>query len=442
MMKKTLLLFSLTFAGLSFSHFVFGQYNQAKVYWVGHSLVDGKDWQDPNAKNLIELMGVMADKSKKSYSYHRHTIPGAPIGWNWGVPASWNQVAPMIQPLINPSHQEFGSFNVIVVTEGVNIESSYDSWASGFYARKFFAAAKAANPNTRLFLYESWHHLHAGDFKDKYGPVETFNWRQYMLKVRPVWEKIADEAANPAVLNASPDPWNNRGNYVYQGSGADPGNSNEIFDVKIIPTGKVLVNVLDRLAENRLSDNWTYTKAAKNQRLSDLDFFVNPYLNFPSDLTTTVHGGDLDDIHASDVLIYLNTLVHFAVIYRENPVNLPTFGSVPENIASIFKEVVWGTVLSDPRAGVNEVITDVLKKNSAINWMIRPNPASSIVNIDLSIETKGLISIYDCYGVKVREIEPSSQSFALNIGDLPSGVYSFIYTYGNHLKSIQKVVKQ
>ncbi len=33
-MKKTLLLFSLTFAGLSFSHFVFGQYNQAKVHWL------------------------------------------------------------------------------------------------------------------------------------------------------------------------------------------------------------------------------------------------------------------------------------------------------------------------------------------------------------------------------------------------------------------------
>ncbi|WP_156026860.1 hypothetical protein [Sporocytophaga myxococcoides] len=65
------------------------------------------------------------------------------IGWNWGVPASWNQVAPIIQPLINPSHQDYGSFNVIVVTKGVNIESSYDSWASGFYARKLFVAAKS-----------------------------------------------------------------------------------------------------------------------------------------------------------------------------------------------------------------------------------------------------------------------------------------------------------
>jgi len=256
-MKHTPILFSLTLVGILISHIVLGQYNQAKVYWVGHSLVDGKDWQNPNAKNLIELMEVMANASGKSYAYHRHTIPGAPIGWNWGVPASWTQVAPMIQPLINSSHEDYGTFNVIVVTEGVNIESSYEAWASGFYARKFYAAAKAANPDTRLFLYESWHHLHAGDYQNIYGPAETYNWREYMLNVRPVWEKIAMEAADPAVLNAAPDPWNNRGNYVYQGSGPDPGNSNEVFDVKIIPTGRVLVNVLDRLAENRPADDWT-----------------------------------------------------------------------------------------------------------------------------------------------------------------------------------------
>lgn len=438
-MKKTLLPLYAVLSMLSFS-FSFGQHTHAKVYWVGHSLMDHKNWNDPNAKNLIELMEIMAQASGKTYGYHRHTTPGAPIGWNWGVPNSWHDMETKIQPLINPNHSEYGTFNTIVVTEGVNIESSYDAWASGFYARKFYAAAKAANPNTRLFLYESWHHLHAGDFKSYYGPAETFNWKQYMLKVRPIWEKIANEAADPAVLNASPDPWNNRGNYVYQGTGTDPGNSNAIFDIKIIPTGQVLVKVLDRLAENRSTDNWTYTQAAKNQKLSDLDFFVNPYLNFPTDLTTTVHGGDLDDIHGSDVLIYLNTLVHYAVIYRENPANLPTFGSVPQNIASIFKEVVWDVVTHDPRTGVT-VVTSEKEEKLDLNWQVHPNPASTEIQVTLNTEG-GLLSVHNNLGNKVLELSPESKVFKVDIRNLKEGIYSLVYTDLNNIISIQKIVKQ
>jgi len=135
-------------------------------------------------------------------------------------------------------------------------------------------------------------------------------------------------------------------------------------------------------------------------------------------------------------------LVHYAVIYREDPVNLPTFGSVPDNIASIFKEVVWETVLNDPWTGVNEVVTTIRNNESSNNWRIYPNPVNSLVKIDLSEDTKGEISVYNSYGVKLREMALPAQSFTLDIGDLPSGVYSFIVTDDNHRKSIQKVVKQ
>jgi hypothetical protein len=346
--------------------------NSAKVYWIGHSLVDRKNWSDPNAKNLIELMEELADAGNKSYSYHRHTIPGAPIGWNWGVSASWGQVKPMIAPLTDPEHSEYGTFDVMVLTEGVNLESSYDAWASSFYARKFFNAARKANPDTRLFLYESWHHYNAGDFRDFYGPQATFNWREYMIRMRSLWETIADEAADPAKTAVAED-------YVYQGTGADPGNSDARLKINIIPTGKVLVAVLDRILEKRPNDNWTYSKAAINGKLSGVDFFQNPLLNFPADLTTTVHGGELDDIHASPVLIYLNALTHYAVIYGENPANLPAAFDIPPAIARIFKEIVWDVVSKDPGTGL-AVIT---------------NSDSPVADQNHSGNTTGLNVIYD-----------------------------------------------
>ncbi len=397
----------------------FAQINESKIYWVGHSLVDGKNWSDPNARNLIELMEIFSAASGKRHSSYRHTIPGAPIGWNWGVSGSWHDVQNKIRPLTDPAHDDYGTFDVMVVTEGVNIESSYDAWASGFYARKFYAAAKAANPDTRLFLYESWHHLQATDFRDFYGPAETFDWRDYMLRARLVWEKIADEAADPAVLNAAPDPHNNRGSYVYMGSGPDPGNSNEILDIKIIPTGQVLVKVFDRLAENRSEDNWSYANAVHNGRLSELDFFENPYLNFPEDRSTTVHGGPVDDIHASPVLIYLNALTHYAVIYGEDPKDLPLTDYVPQNIAAIFKEVVWDYVTQDPRTGVNEVVTSLAGTNEA-NVAVWPNPAKDLIWIEEDIEGE-LYKIYSLDGALIKE--GSSNIRTIDVSEIPSGTY-------------------
>lgn len=327
--------------------------NAAKVFWVGHSLVDGRDWSDPRSKNLLDHLEGFAAAGRKTYAYHRHTIPGAPLGWNWGTTQSWNQVRPQIAPLTDKSNAQYGSFDAIVITEGVNIESSYDAWASGFYARKFFAAARNANPNARLFLYESWHHYNAGDFRSYYGPQATFDWRAYMLKARKVWEKIADEAADPAVLAAVPDPWNNRGNYRYAGTGEDPGNIDGILPVRMVPTGQALVRALDRIAENRPADDWTYSRAAKGGRLSGLDFFMNPLRDFPQDLTTTVRSGNMDDIHSSDVLSYLNAAVHYGVLFRQSPVGLPPTEYVPANIAGLLQEIAWETVTSDPRSGVS-----------------------------------------------------------------------------------------
>ena len=330
------------------SQYLIAQINQAKVYWVGHSLISHTDSYSSGTDNLMGLMATMASSQGKTYSYHDHTTPGAPIGWNWGANmAAWNDIETLIQPLLNSSHTDYGTYDVMIVTESIDLHPAYQWWVSSFYARKFYNAAKTANPNARLFLYESWHHFHASDdgFRSYYGPISTFDWNQYMLNVRPLWEMIIDRASDPAMTQ-------NDAGYVYQGPGIDPGLGNDILEINIIPTGQVLVNVLNRLALNLGGDDWTYNGSP----LTALDFFANPLANFPTDTVTTVHPDPVDDIHPSNVLIYLNALVHYAVVYQDNPINLPPANGVPANIADIFKEVVWNVVSTDPRTGIPAIL--------------------------------------------------------------------------------------
>lgn len=60
---------------------------------------DGRDWNDPKSKSLLDHLEGFAAAGNKTYDHRRHIIPGAPLGWNWGNGSSWNQVRPQIAPL-------------------------------------------------------------------------------------------------------------------------------------------------------------------------------------------------------------------------------------------------------------------------------------------------------------------------------------------------------
>ncbi|MEZ6094389.1 MAG: hypothetical protein R3C03_09150 [Pirellulaceae bacterium] len=90
-------------------------------------------------------------------------------------------------------------------------------------------------------------------------------------------------------------------------------------------------------------------------------------MNFPDDLTLAhscddlqdgfdwVDGDSLDDIHPSYLLVYLNALTHYSVMYQDTPYNLLVTNAVPENLANIVKEVTWDVVSNDPRTGLMSV---------------------------------------------------------------------------------------
>lgn len=403
---------------LIISHLVTAQINQAKVYWVGHSLISHTDNYTTETDNLINVLNTLAISQGKTYDYHQHTTPGAPLGWNWGANATaWSDIQPWIQPLINTSNSNYGTYDVMVLTEGINLFAVYEWWHSAFYARKFYTAAKNANPNTRLFLYESWHHYQASDdgFRDYYGDMASFNWQQYTLNSRTLWETIIDEASDPNLTPIDTE-------YTFQGSGTDPGVGNDILEINIIPTGEVLAEVLNRLEQNLASDNWSYNGST----LTALDFFANPLANFPTDLVTTIHADPVDDVHPTNVLIYLNALVHYAVIYQENPINLPAVNGVPTNIATIFKEVVWNIVLNNPRTGVTETL-NTTDFNNEIKIKIYPNPASNQINITLSdaFNESTNIRIFDQTGKLVlsKQITENTLDTSISTKNITTGMY-------------------
>lgn len=329
---------------------IYAQYQDAKIYWVGHSLISGSDPYVPWSQNLMYLMDSVTTSQGHTYDFYEHITPGAPVGYNWGATqAIWDAgIGNVIQPLLNTEHADYGTYNTMVVTEGITIQGSYTWWATSFFVRQFFAAARAANPNCRLFFYESWHHLQAtdDDGRNYYGPISQYDFIEFMDTTTYIWDTILDRSKDPT-LTQLPIP-----EYEYQGPGQDPGVgfTDTLHDAYLIPTGPILVKVLKRLEQNLPTDDWSFG----TDSLTSLDFFVNPLANFPTDTVTPIHPNDpVDDIHPSHVLVYLNTLVHYSVIYQQNPINVPALNGVPENIAAIFREIVWDHVINDPRTGVS-----------------------------------------------------------------------------------------
>ena len=415
----------ITLLVLLYSIVIHAQIDNARVYWVGHSLISHTDNYSPSTFNLPALLSRLVNSQGKSYSYYQHTVPGAPLGWNWGAtPAAWNDIKALIQPLIDTSHVDYGTFDVMVLTEGIELSSTHFWWNSSFYARKFYNAARRANPNTRLFMYESWHHFHAMDdvFRSQYGPISKFDWDQYMGLMRVEWEKIVDETSLASRTQTDSA-------YSYQGPGIDPGLGDDTLSICLIPTGSVLRKVLDRLNQNLPNDDWSYNGST----LNELDFFANPLANFPDDTVTPIYPSDpVDDIHPSNVLIYLNSLVHYAVIYQEDPSNLPADNGVPDNIADIFKEVVWDVVSNDPRTCVSG-FTGIDKINSS-NLTVYPNPSSGIIRLNY-LDSQETIYIFDILGKIAYEFNGKNNT--IDISEFADGIY-FIKVGENPPKKIIK----
>lgn len=341
-----------------------GRTQSAAIYWVGHSLIESKASSDWGEINLMDLVERFAESRGLGYRAGDHTLWGSSMAALWrGTPHSYTRDASEMVTKREDYVRNAGQFDTLVLTESLPVAWAAKNEYSAYYLRRFACPLVEANPQARVFLYQTWVNFQGLDPNATRLPPYQFDWRSEMLAQRAVWEEIADDASKPDVR--TPGGWLSRLGWTSTGNGG----CDAEFPVSIIPVGNALVALADRIANPQAGDT---LKWPDGKRVSMADFFANPYADWPPEwpledttpdaaaaaeatfktLTLRNPAKPVDDIHPSAHGIYFAALVHFATLYRQSPAGLPAPAALGEDLARTLQCIVWDTVVADARSGV------------------------------------------------------------------------------------------
>lgn len=265
-----------------------------RVFHIGHSLVNRQ-------------MPLMLENLAGPGHQHR-----SQLGWGASLKSHWEPSIPINGFEVENAHERYqdarkavasGEFDVLVLTEAVEIKDSIKHNDSPRYVREWTRAARAANPQIRVYLYELWHHLN-----DPKGWLERLDEDLGLY-----WEGVL----------------------LAQGlAHGDTGGP-----VHVIPAGQVL----GRLARE------VESQGGVGEMRSREDLF---YLS---------EKGERDMIHVSELGNFLVALTHYAVLYHRPPPIVPppiiradgsTMPPPSPELYRLMSEVVWSVVTSYPKTGV------------------------------------------------------------------------------------------
>ena len=261
------------------------------VYHLGHSLV-GHDIPSM----LAQLAGAGHDFASQ-------------LGWGATLRQHWdpNEVVAGFDemnghPAFRPAREAIaaGEYDAVVLTEMVEIKDALGYHAGAEHLRLWAEAVLKANPEARLYLYETWHST-----DDPQGWLERIDGDlpRYWL----------GELARPA---------------------REAG-----FPLYLVPGGQVMGAFVRRLEE-----------AGGLPGLPDRHA-----------LFATAADGSPDPIHLGDAGAYLMALTHYATLYHRNPVGLPqdlkradgsAMTPLAPDAARVMQETVWDVVRNLPETGV------------------------------------------------------------------------------------------
>lgn len=339
-----------------------GPKSEAAVYWVGHSLIEGKVQYDWGEHSLMTLVGRFAQARGLDYRMGDHTLWGASMAALWrGAPHGYKRDAGHMVEKREEFARTAGQYDTLVITEALPIEPNTRSEYSSYYLRQFYCTLKKANPAGRVYLYQTWVNFQGADSPAGLAAAHKFDWIAAMIAQRKVWETLADAAARTSVR--APGGWFDRlGWPSTDNAGCDA--EDPIF---IVPAGQAMIALSRLLGGNEAAAD---ALLPSGERLKMADLFGNAYVDWPAtwplrkedpavDPAAVLRGLKLrdpskphDDIHLSPLGIYFVALVHFATIYRQSPLGLPYPAQVGEPLARLLQCVAWRTVVDDPRAGV------------------------------------------------------------------------------------------
>jgi hypothetical protein len=259
------------------------------TYHLGHSLV-GRDMP----AMLAQLSG------------HDHA---SQLGWGASLRQHWEPAEPVpgfdeenAHPAHRPAHVALGSgtYDAVVLTEMVEIRDAIRYHDSAFYLAKWARLVQAANPDARVYLYETWHRL-----DDAEGWLNRID-----LDLNRYWRAIL------------------KGAMAQDGVGV----------IRLIPAGQAMAALVRRIDQSPIDGL---------SRREDL-FARNP-------------DGTQDTIHLNDLGAYFVALVHYATLYHKSPVGLShrlrradgSAADAPsEAAAALMQEVAWQVVRGYAATGV------------------------------------------------------------------------------------------
>lgn len=266
-----------------------------RVFHIGHSLV-GRD------------MPAMLEQLAGSGHDHR-----SQLGWGATLKSHWEPDVPINgfeQENAHPRYQDAaasvrsGAFDALVLTEMVEIKDAIRYHDSPKYLRQWARMAREARPDTRVYLYETWHQLN-----------DPEGWLQRLDGDLPRhWE---GELLARALAHG------------------DTGGP-----IHLIPAGQVMAGFVRRVEQGG----------------------GLPGVSSRSDLFAIQKDGTRDNIHLNDLGNYLVALTHYAVLYHRSPIGLPhrllradgSDAHAPDaQTARAMQELVWEVVLRHPKTGVD-----------------------------------------------------------------------------------------
>lgn len=345
----------------------------ARVYYVGHSLLDHRDSTAVEGENVMSLVGRFAERFEKRYAFYAHTLIGAPLSLNHeGASVSTGQSDPRAHEHMRELAGHAERYDTFVLTESVPLDGALRGEHTHYFAQRFYCEANArraaalgpsATP-AEHFVYEGWHHLYASDPDGRYGSPARWDFGARVRADREKWSGIARAMTGPRLAGPGLGA-RLRASF----SGADREACPRGMRVRVIPAGTALAALQSRLRAARAEDDAFRTLDGRALVMGD--FFENGYLDWPERwplsaqeaarvdveevirTRTRVHPDrPPDDIHLGQLGIYYVALVTYATVYRSEPVAPPLVQGVSPELARALAELAWSVVKHDPRTGL------------------------------------------------------------------------------------------
>ena len=258
------------------------------IYHLGHSLV-GRD-----------MPAMLAALGGHDYGYQ--------LGWGASLKGHWTNDIPgyadeNIGPNFIPAHQAIGGgqFGIVVLTEMVEIKDAIKYHDSPDYLKLCEKQARSARPDTRLYLYETWHRLDDPQgWDDRIQSDLGEYWEGELLR-----RAMADK---------------------------------DVGTIYVIPGGQVMLEAVEAIEAGKIDG-----------------------LTRREDLFALDAQGHTDPIHFNQIGAWLMAMTHYAVIYQKSPVGLPLalpdsngqrMAPLSEQAARALQTIVWQVVTNYPLTGV------------------------------------------------------------------------------------------